>query len=61
MKNTCNWFSMLCLIIGLAAGSVAGHYQGVAVTLQASHDADLRLYGSIANDIETRGEKHGKH
>jgi hypothetical protein len=49
----CSYFSIVCLVVGLGAGSVAGHYHGVAVTLQASMASQMSLYTALADNTET--------
>jgi hypothetical protein len=48
---------MACLIVGIAAGSVAGHFEGVATTLEASMASQLSLYTALADNTETH---HGR-
>ncbi len=44
----------LCMTLGLAAGAVAGHYHGVAVTLQAAIANQMTVYEATAAEIESK-------
>jgi len=49
----CSYFSLLCLVVGLSAGSVAGHYHGVATTLEKVMSSQMSLYTALADNTET--------
>ncbi len=44
----------ICLLTGLAAGSIAGHYQGVAVTLEKQFAYQSGLMAGLAEETDKR-------